>query len=75
MTPNQVMSEMVLHGGGHFIPGGLFGLHTLSLLLSSQAVHDRATEGTRTRTGKERYSIRSKPDTHLKTKRGYSTQT
>ena len=37
---------MVLDGGGHFIPAGVFGLHTLSLLLSSQAVHDRATEVT-----------------------------
>ena len=24
------MSEMVLDGGGHFIPAGIFGLHTLS---------------------------------------------
>ena len=37
------MSEMVLDGGGHFIPAGIFGLQTLSLLLSSQAAHDRAT--------------------------------
>ena len=47
------MSEMVLDGGGHFIPAGIFGVHTLSLLLSSRAAHDRATEGTRTHTGKE----------------------
>ena len=39
------MSEMVLDGGGHFIPAGIYGLHTLSLLLSSQAAHDRATVG------------------------------
>ena len=37
------MGEMVLDGGGHFIPAGIFGLHTLSLLLLSQAAHDRAT--------------------------------
>ena len=28
MAPNQVMSEMVLDEGGHFIPAGIFGLHT-----------------------------------------------
>ena len=61
------MSEMVLDGGGHFIPAGIFGLHALSLLLTSQAAHDRATEDTRTHTGKERYAIRSKPNTHLNT--------
>ena len=53
MVQNQVLGEMVLDGDGHFIPAGTFGLHTLSLLLSSQAAHDRATEGTRTHTGKE----------------------
>ena len=46
-VPNRVMSEMVLDGGGHFIPAGIFGLHTLSLLLSSRAEHDRATGNTR----------------------------
>ena len=50
MVPNQVIGEMVLDGGGHFIPAGIFGLHTLSLLLSSQAVRDHATEVTRTHT-------------------------
>ena len=53
LAPNQVMSEMVLDGGGHFILAGIFGLHTLSLLLASRAAHHRATEGTRTHTGKE----------------------
>ena len=53
MVPNRVIGEMVLDGAGHFIPAGIFGLHTLSLLLSSQAAHDRATEDTRTHTGKE----------------------
>ena len=56
------MSEMVLDGGGHFIPVGIFGLHTLFLLPSSRAAHDRAMDSTR--------------DTHNKTiehtKRGYS---
>ena len=50
MVPNQLVSEMVLDGCGYFIPAGIFGLHTLSLLLSSQAAHDRATEVTRTHT-------------------------
>ena len=50
MVPNRVIGEMVLDGGGHFIPAGIFGVHTLSLLLSSQAAHDRATEVTRTNT-------------------------
>ena len=46
MVPNQVIDEMVLDGAGHFIPAGIFGLHTLSLLLASRAAHDRATEDT-----------------------------
>ena len=56
MVPNQVMSEMVLDGGWHFIPAGTFGLHTLSLLLASLVAHDRAKEDTRTHTGKEHQS-------------------
>ena len=60
MAPNQVIGEMVLDGGGHFIPAGIFGLHTLSLLLSSLAAHNRATEGTRTLTAKEHQIL----DTH-----------
>ena len=32
---NQVMSEVVLDGGGRFSPAGMVGVHTLSLLLSS----------------------------------------
>ena len=39
---NQVMSEMVLNGGGRFSPAGIVGVHTLFLLLSSQAAHNRA---------------------------------
>ena len=47
MAPNQVMGEMVLDGGGHFIPAGIiFGLHSLSLLLTSLVAHDRVTEDT-----------------------------
>ena len=53
MVPNQVMGEMVLDEGGHFIPAGIFGFHTLSLLLASLVAHDRAKEGTHTHTGKE----------------------
>ena len=46
MAPNQVMGEMVLDGSGHFIPAGVFGLHALSLLLTSLVAHDLATEDT-----------------------------
>ena len=53
MAPNQVMGEIVLDGGGHFIPAGIFGLHTLSLLLAPRAAHGRTTEDTRTHTGNE----------------------
>ena len=54
IAPNQVMSEMVLDGGGHFIPAGIFGVHTLSLLLTSLVAHDRAKEDThKHHTGKE----------------------
>ena len=56
MVPNQVMGEMVLDGGGHFIPAGIFGFHALSLLLASLVAHDRAKEGTHTQTGKEHQS-------------------
>ena len=37
-VPNQVMGEMVLDGGGQFIPAGIDGFHTLSLLLASLVV-------------------------------------
>ena len=46
MVPNHVIDEMVLDGGGRLSPAGIDGLHTLSLLLSSQAVHDRAAGNT-----------------------------
>ena len=53
---------MVLDGGGHFIPAGIFGFHTLSLLLASLVAHDGAKEDTHTRTGKEHQSTNiSKP--------------
>ena len=46
MVPNQVIDEMVLDGGGRFSPAGIDVLRTLSLLLSSQAAHDRAAGNT-----------------------------
>ena len=52
MVPNRVTCEMVLDGGGQFIPSGIDGFHTLSLLLSSLVAHDRATEDTHKHTGK-----------------------
>ena len=39
---------MVSDGGGQFIPAGIVGLHTLSLLLASLVAHDRATEDNHT---------------------------
>ena len=67
LAPNRVIGEMVLDGGEHFIPAGIFGLHTLYLLLSPRAAHDRATEVTH----------QYKRDTHKNTiehiKRGHST--
>ena len=71
MVPNQVMGEMVLDGGGHFIPVGIVGLHTLSLLLTSLVAHDRATEDAHKHTGKEHQSTNTRDAT---SKRGYSTQ-
>ena len=40
----RVTCDMVSDGGGRFIPAGMVGLHTLSLLLASLVAHDRATE-------------------------------
>ena len=54
MVPDQIMGEMVLDGGGQFIPAGVVGLHTLSLLLASLVPRDRAKEDTHTHTGKKR---------------------
>ena len=54
MVPNRVTCEMVLDGGGQFIPAGIDGFHTLFLLLAFLVAHDRATEDTHTHTGKER---------------------
>ena len=48
MVPNQVMGEMVLDGGGQFIPACIDGLQTLYLLLASLVAHDRATEDNHT---------------------------
>ena len=72
MVPNQVMGEMVLDGGGQFIPAGIFGLNTLSLLLAPLVAHDRATEHTHTHTGKERKTTRLVHQTQEKLTRGYS---
>ena len=47
MVPNQVIGELVLDGGGNFSPAGIVGVHSLSLLLSFQAAHDRAAGNTR----------------------------
>ena len=57
MVPNRVTGEMVLDGGGQFIPADIVGLHTQSLLLASLVAHDSATEDTHTHTGKERHNI------------------
>ena len=58
LVPNQVIGEMVLDGGGHFIPAGIFGVHALSLLLTSLVAHDRAKEDThKHHTGKEYKNI------------------
>ena len=57
MVPNQVMGEMVLDGDGQFIPAGIDGFHTLSLLLASRVAHNRATEDNHTHAGKERHNI------------------
>ena len=53
MAPNQVIGEMVLDGRRHYIPEGIFGLHTLSLLLASLVAHDRAKVDTHKHIGKE----------------------
>ena len=66
----QTGCEMVLDGGGHFIPAGIFGLHTtLSLLLSSQAAHDRATEFTHQY---KRHTLVHMYARHKRLTRGYS---
>ena len=46
LAPIRVIGEMVLDGGEHFIPADIFGLHTLRIIISSQAAHDRTTEVT-----------------------------
>ena len=48
---------MVSDGGGRFIPAGIVGLHTLSLLLAFLVAHDRATEDNHTHhTGRVSYT-------------------
>ena len=53
--------EMVVDGGGHFGPAGIYGVHILSLLLSSHTAHDRAEVNPHTHTN------------YNNTERGYST--
>ena len=54
----RVTCEMVSDGGGRFIPAGIAGLHTLSLLLTSLVAHDRATEDNNTHhTGRVSYTV------------------
>ena len=53
-----MIGEMVLDGGRHFIPAGIFGVHTLFLLLTSLVAHDRAKEDThKHHIGKERNNV------------------
>ena len=52
------MGEMVLDGGGQFIPAVIVGLYTLSLFLVSFVAHDHAKEDAHTHTGKERKRTR-----------------
>ena len=40
---------MISDGGGRFIPAHAVGVYTLSLLLSSQVAHARATEDNHTK--------------------------
>ena len=54
MVLNSGTGEMVIDGGGQFIPAGIDGFHALSLLLAFLVAHGRATEDTHTRTGKKR---------------------
>ena len=42
VASNRGIGEVVLDGGGRLSPAGIVGVHTLSLLLLSQAAHDRA---------------------------------
>ena len=53
----RVTREMVSDEGGRFIPAGIVGFHTLSLLLSPLVAHDRATEDNHTHhTGRVSYT-------------------
>ena len=53
----RVTCEMVSDGRGRYIPAGIVGLHTLSLLLASLVAHDRATEDNHTHhTGRVSYT-------------------
>ena len=54
------MGEMVLDGGGNFVPADIDGFHALSLLLAPLVAHDRATEHTHTHIGNEHQSTNTK---------------
>ena len=58
MVPNRVTCEMVLDGGGRFIPAGIDGFHTLSLLLAFLVAHGRATEEKHTNTQKREHKYK-----------------
>ena len=68
MVRNRVTCEMISDGGGRFIPAGIVGFLTLSLLLTSLEAHDRATEDTHTHTQEGNGTI-----LYTCTTRGYST--
>ena len=52
-SSTRVTCKMVSDGGGRFVPAGIVGLHTLSLLLSSRVAHDCATEDNHTQEGNQ----------------------
>ena len=49
---------MVLDGGGHFNPGGIDGVHTLTLLFSSHTALDRAEGNPHTNNNQHRQTDR-----------------
>ena len=64
---------MVSDGDGRFIPAGIVGLYTLSLLLASLVAIDRTTEDNHTHhTGRVSYT-NIKEGILPNTTRGYST--
>ena len=59
------MGEMVLDGGRRFIPAGIVGSYTLSLLLAFLVAHDRVTEDRTERWGRAVYPCRYSWFTHI----------